>query len=134
MGRVAGKKSPPKMREPAKLSLPNQLPRILDQRNPTIVVPDPCEDACLAGQTLDLRRFLRTFSNRLLAENMLASGRCSRRHLPMQVIRRGDIHHSNVRIRNHVLPPGRGALEAETFLGLLRPLFYRVGTDDELRP
>src|SRR5262249_48824959 len=112
----------------------DQLPGILHQRRPAVVVADPAQHAGLACCPFNGSRFATIAANRFLAEDVFPRGGGCLNDFQMQMVGRGDTHHLNFGMADHLLPVGRGVLEAEAFLSLPCAVLHIVRTDYQSRP
>jgi hypothetical protein len=134
IGRIPGEETTAKVSQSAQPPFADQLPRVLHQRRPSVVVSDERKDASLSGQTLNLSRLLRILSHRFFAKDVLAGrGRCAH-DFKMHVVRRSYIYDLNVRVSDYLLPAGGVPLEAESFLSLFGTRFNVVGANNQSGP
>src|SRR5215470_777926 len=131
VGTVTDKEAAPIVGESAEPPLPDQLPCVLDQWSPSVVVPNKGENTSLAGQPLDLSRLSRVLSYGFLAEDMLARPCGGLHDGKVHIVRRRDVHHLHIRRGGDLLPADCVPLEAELFAGLLGTLLDVIRTHDE---
>ena len=108
-----------------------ELPGILDERCPAIVVADEGQHPGLAGGGGTLDGFLRIPADRFFTQDVFSS--LSRRPVDFHVHAIGRSHADGLNggIGDHRAPVGRGAHEAKTLLGGLGTCFHLVGADNE---
>ena len=119
------------MGQASQFPLGDELPGILDERRPAIVVADEGQHHSLAGGGCTLDGFLRILADRFLTQGVFPGP--GRRPVDFQVhaVGRSHVDDLNCGISDHLTPVGCVALEAKTLLGSLSAGLHRVGADNE---
>ena len=108
-----------------------QLADVTDDGVLDVVVAEHGDLAGSPGRRQHLFGVLQVGRHRLFAPDMLAGGKRCGRHLQMELVRRGDRDHVDLRIGDHLAPIAGCLLEAELGGLGLRQLFVHLAEMDE---